>query len=177
MNWEIVIVAIIAASPGVWSLIQNRKKGLAEVGLVTAQVKVAEAQAKATEAQEDNLRADTQNKIIAALQSEACELRKKQETLDARLIVAETRAATAEARAATAEGRALDYERLFTSARTDIVRFGEEIHDERRENQSRFNKLALLVSRLIEQVKSLGATPEISSEEVGILDKLVVVGG
>lgn len=170
MNWEIVLVAIVAAAPGLWALIQNKSKTNAETRLI-------EAQAKTSEAQRDNLNVDTQNKIIVTLQSETSKLQQKLDKLEARLIVAETRAATSEVRAATAEGRSLDYERMFNTARSEIVTVGEKVTTERIENQGRINILALLVMRLIEQVKRLGGQPEITDDESGLLDKMVKIGG
>lgn len=170
MNLEIIIVAIIAASlPGILLLIQNRGKNRAEMRL-------SEAQTMAAEAEKDNINADTQNKIIKALQDDTAALRKELEELRSRLSIAESRAATSEARAATAESRVLDYERLFATARGDIVRLGEEVAKERKDNQCKINKIALLVVRLIEQVKHLGGTPAITDVESGILDKLVKIG-
>ncbi len=164
MNWEVILIGLIAASiPGILSLLQNHNKTQAEARLVDAQTEAAEAQ-------KDNLNADTQNKIIGALQAETCQLRLELVEIRARLLLAETRASIAET-------RSLDYEKKFDTARGDIVKLGEELVRERRDSQNRINKIALLVSRLITQVRGLGGSPEISSDESDILDKLVIVGG
>lgn len=163
MNWEVILLGLIAASvPGILSLLQNRNKSRAEAVL-------AVAQAEKVKAEEEGIRSETQNKLIKTLQDELC--KQKAELKDIR-----DRLSLAEKRAEFAEGRILDYEKMSTTARSDIVRLGEELSRERKENQGKINKIALLVSRLIEQVKQLGGLPEITNDESALLDKLVVIG-
>jgi len=162
INWEAIILGLIAASTGILSLLQSRKKFRAEALL-------AEAQVGKIKAEEESIRSETQNKLIEMLQKELCKQKEELRIIRERLSLAEKRTEFA-------EGRILDYEKMFTTARSDIVRLGEELSRERKENQDKINKIVLLVSRLIGQVRQLGGMPEITGDESALLDKLVVIG-
>jgi len=171
MNWEVVIAAFLgflgASIPGFLALLQNRRKSRAEEKLIAAQVQIAEAT-------EDSVRTKTLKDVIDSLRQRISDLENNIKELQERNLNAEKRATTSDARSATSDARALVYEQMFTRARSDVAALGERIDKERKANECRVNKLALLVARLIKQIEESGGKPEVSLEE---LDQMVKIGG
>jgi len=164
MNWEVVIAAFLgflgASIPGFLALLQNRRKSRAEEKLIAAQVQIAEAT-------EDSVRTNTLKDVIDSLRQRISDLENNTKELQERNLNAEKRSATSDA-------RTLVYEQMFTRARGDVAALGERIDKERKANECRVNKLALLVARLIKQIEKSGGKPEVSLEE---LDQMVKIGG
>lgn len=124
----------------------------------------------------DDMAAELKSEI-AALRDEVkqerentrCERENNQRERDEfqkRLTDAESRIARAERRAAESDSQANEF-------RKDVIRLGERLTRERKEHQSKINKLVIIIEKLFEQLKeATGKEPDVDLEA---LKQMVVI--
>jgi chromosome segregation ATPase len=133
---------------------------------------------------------DRDHQRVAALELERNALADAQATLkqevnsrDQKLIELQQRVTDTESRLARSERRAGEAEKQANEFRTDVIRLGEELVQERkvnsekiaemkREHQNTINKLVVIIESLFKKLQSAGLNPEFDIED---LKKMYVV--
>lgn len=91
------------------------------------------------------------------LQQERDGLNQKIELLQGRITETENRLARAERCAGESERQAAEF-------RQDVVRLGEALEKERRENRANVTKLVIIIEKLVKQLKALNIDPDVDIE-------------
>lgn len=133
---------------------------------------IAESAGKVVEMKDDvvtDLREQI-NSLRGELQSERNKASQDREEFLRRLTEAENRIARSERRAGEAERQANEF-------RTDVIRLGEELANERkansekiaslkREHQNTINKLVIIIESLFKQLKAAGIDPDFNLDDL-----------
>ena len=153
------------------------------------EIRKSEAESRKIGEEADRLQVDTLMSLISLLSKRAAELQSDLDSVRVRLDISDkrgdklnqelfevgSRLGATEICAAQAEARLVDAERRVQESRTDIIRVGQELDNERKENRARINQLALIVGKLLGQLRALGSEPDLNVEDIAILDKLMKV--
>lgn len=153
------------------------------------EIRKGEAESRKLGEEADKLQVETLMSLIAMLSARATQLQtdldgvrlrldvadRRGDQLNQELLTVSTRLGATEICAAQAEGRLVEAERRVNESRSDIIKVGQELDRERKENHARINELALIVGKLLGQLRALGFEPELSLEDVAMLSELMKV--
>ena len=179
INLEVILVAIVAAMPGLLVAIVALRKQPAESRLSDAAADKSQHEASQSIAIGAKTLAEALGIEVRNLRIELEETKKRLsdsillseaasrliESLRQRLVDAESRLAKAEGRTAEAERRAIDF-------RNELIKVGTMLDESRREHQRQIDELVLVVQTLIEQVEQLGGQPKVDKETLARLADL-----
>jgi len=180
------LALVVAALSGLGVVIN----ALLGVRRAPTDIKKGEAETRKLTEEADRIQIDTSMTLVTVLQAQANQLRqeldvlrtrqdgadKREYELDRELFDVKARLVVAETRAANAESRLAESDRRAQESRLDIIKIGNELDRERKESRSWINKLAIIVGKLLSQLRSSGAEPDLNSDDLEILDKLSCIG-
>lgn len=171
INIEAIIIAMVAAIPGLLLAIVALRKQPAESRSADAATDKAQHEASQSialgakslaeslgiEVRDLRVELDETKKRLADSVERADAASKLVESLRQRLVEAEARLAGAEARTANAEKRAAEF-------RNELIAVGTMLDESRKEHQRQIDELALVIQTLIEQVEQLGGSPNVEEK-------------
>lgn len=163
-----IIIALVAATPGILLGIVALRKAPAETHYAQHQADLA--QASASEALAKSAKA-----LAESLSTEVANLRHELAVAEQRLGDAEARAnrseelgkelqrrlTDAESRLARAEDRAAGAEKRANEFRNELIQVGHMLDESRKEHQRQIDELVLVIQSLIEQIEQLGGKPNV----------------
>lgn len=167
-NIEIIIVAVVAAIPGLILAIVALRKQPAETRSADAAADKAQHEASQSIAQGAKTLAESLCNEVAGLRTELETTKKRLAESDDRANTASRlveslrqRLGEAEGRLAKAESGTVDAEKRALEVRTDLIKVGTMLDKDRREHQRQIDELVLVIQTLVDQVERLGGKPNI----------------
>jgi len=159
-----ILLALIAGLPALILAILAWRKAPAEIDAAEAAADKAQHDATKSIAEGADVLSKSLRVEIENLKADLAEEKSKSEIairfgedLQRRLTNAEERLARAEARATEAEKRSLEL-------RSDLVKVGTMLDEQRKKHQQQIDELVLIIQTLLEQVEGLGGKPNIDRE-------------